>query len=193
MLQHAACANELPSCENQCSTGYDTPAQSQIATVLACTDVGAGGPEEAKKRTALLNRLLKRYTQELVSSTSTKRNITIAARAVGELARATRISLGDKVRAPAVRSPLRMFASEICQCVSRVAWPAKHAACVNLRCMAQSFLSVQTPWLPSPAVMGTLRNAVRNHCALQRAEMKREAPHFLLTHIAKLLMPWPCL
>ena len=49
----------------------------------------------------LLNGLLKHYMQTLAAPETSKRDAAIAARALGELARATRLFLGAKVTCPA--------------------------------------------------------------------------------------------
>ncbi|KAK9826371.1 hypothetical protein WJX81_003941, partial [Elliptochloris bilobata] len=75
-------------------------AQRQIAAVLAHADPEAATPEEGanvrKHHEGLLNRLLGRYTTTLTAPKATKRDMAIAARAVGELAPAARLYMGDQ-------------------------------------------------------------------------------------------------
>ncbi len=67
----------------------------QIAMVLASSEPGGGAPDEAAMR--LLNRLLKHALETLTSPQLAKREVAIAARAVGELAPATRLFHGGDV------------------------------------------------------------------------------------------------
>ena len=74
---------------------------AQIAATLAHTDPRDAGSNEgaraAQQRSQLLHELLKDNMRTLAAPATSKRDAAIAARALGELARATRLFLGAKV------------------------------------------------------------------------------------------------
>lgn len=80
---------------------------AQIAATLAHTNpLDARSDESARaaherSQLLLLNELLKDNMRTLAAPTASKRDAAIAARALGELARATRLFLGAQVNGPA--------------------------------------------------------------------------------------------